>query len=147
MSKRRIILSILIGLVVIWGVSGMFITKRHAEQQAVQESNEERRVQQKCAEYLVHHYEGIKTLEVSRLYKPNSIGGGTYSCDIRINGKKEAVEIGQYSKKNFDKSGPDLLGWPDDFPESYNIIKRFDANRSLSAVSVTYDSEKSKGED
>lgn len=137
MSKRRIILSILIGLVVIWGVSGMFITKRHAEQQAVQEAKEERRVQQKCAEYLVHHYEGIKTLEFGKLSKPNSIGGGTYGFSVAINGNRDkSIVIGSDNKESFDSKGPEIEGMPMDFPKGLNIVEKNDDNRSITGVKI-----------
>ncbi|KRL92523.1 hypothetical protein FC21_GL000243 [Limosilactobacillus equigenerosi DSM 18793 = JCM 14505] len=130
-------MSILIGLVVIWGVSGIFITKRHVGQQAVQEAKEERRVQQKCAEYLVHHYEGIKTLEVSKLYKPNEVGGGGYYVGIRVNNSDSLIFVGSDTEEKFKNDGPSLDGYDPDFLKS-SINEKYNNSRNLKNIVVNY---------
>ena len=144
MNKRKkgwLIFTILM-ILLVGGIAVRYMTVKQSQANV---ANEQREAQEKVAKYLVHHYRGIKTMEIGRLYKPNSVGGGDYYVPVKINNCNDLVFVGADNKRSFDDNGPEIDSYDPDFLDKSGVIEDLDNSRTLSNLKIKY-TEKSNDE-
>lgn len=137
MDKRRMD-RLIFGILIILLVGGILMSYITVKQSKRSVTNEQREVQTKAVEYLIHHYKGIKKMEIGKLDKPNAVGGGDYTVGVKINNTRSIVYIGAINKEEFEKKGPSIQSYNAGFPKENHISEEYDENRGLSGVEIRY---------